>query len=229
MDEIQPTEPAKSASGPLNFLRPKDTVRAAKARSSRGFIGRLRIILPVAAILVLLGLIIWPMINPDKIVSKAIKNIPDLVIENLNYTGEDSKNQPYSISAAKATRPSGNAEIYDLEKPQGEITLEEGAWVAAKSQYGRFDKNKNLLWMGGNVEIFHDHGTQFTTDELQADLNERTAYGEKPVLIQGDFGEIRGAGFRLLDSGKVMMVKGPAKALLNLHGGKGSDKPASKH
>lgn len=219
-------EPTKPKTGTLSFLRPRETARAAKARGPRTLINRLMIILPLGSALVLLGLILWPMINPDKILTKALKQVPDLVIENLNFTDLDSKNQPYSISAAKATRPGGLQEVYDLEKPQGEITLQEGAWVAVKSLYGRYDKDHNQLWLGGDVQIFHDKGYQFTTDELQADLDERNAWGEKPVLIQGDFGEIRGVGFRLLDSGKVIVVKGPATALLNLHGGQASDKPA---
>jgi hypothetical protein len=77
------------------------------------------------------------------------------------------------------------------------------------------------------VQLFHDKGFEFTTDELQADLSERIAWGEKPVLIQGGFGEIRGVGFRLLEGGNVIIVKGPAKALLNLHGNDASDTPAA--
>jgi lipopolysaccharide export system protein LptC len=224
MNEPPATTGKKTAPGALDFLRPRDTLRAAKARGAGRFKARLLIILPALSVLTLLGLIVWPYVNPDKILSKALKAVPDIVIENLKFTDFDSKNQPYSISAAKATRPGGTQDIYDLERPEGEITLQQGAWVAAKSLYGRYDKDKNLLWLGGDVQLFHDKGLQFTTDELQADLNDRTAWGEKPVLIQGDFGEIRGKGFRLLDSGKVIVVKGPATALLNLHGGGASDK-----
>jgi lipopolysaccharide export system protein LptC len=228
MDEPQPPADAEKTTGPLSFLKPRETARATKARGSRRVIGRLRIILPVASLLVLLGLVIWPMVNPDKILSHVLQNVPDLVIEHLNYTGSDSKNQPYSISAAKATRPSGGKNLYDLEKPQAEITLQDGAWISGRSLFGRFDKDTNHLWLGGDVQIFHDKGFQFTTDEIQVDLNDRYAWGEKAVLIQGGFGEIRGVGFRLLDGGNVVVVKGPAKALLNLHGSEASDKPTVK-
>jgi lipopolysaccharide export system protein LptC len=226
MAKRKKTTAAETTAGPLSFLRPRETKRAKKARGTRRIINRLRVILPVASVLVLLGLSLWPMLNPDKILSKALKKVPDIMIENLNYVGADSKNQPYSISAARAIRPAGSQDIYDLEKPQAEITLEGGAWLSGKSLFGRYDKDKNHLWLGGDVQIFHDKGFEFTTDELQADLNDRMAWGEKLVLIQGGFGEIRGKGFRLLDSGNVMVVGGPAKALLNLHGGQASDKPA---
>ena len=229
MDKKNQTVPAKAPSERLSFLNARDSARAAKARGPRIFVRRLMIILPAISAVVLLGLFVWPMLNPDKILKKALTKLPDVVIENLNYTNVDSKNQPYSIRAAKATRLAGAQEVFDLEKPQGELTTQEGSWVAAKSLYGRYDHDKNQLWLGGDVQIFHDKGFQFTTDELQADLGARTAWGEKPVLIQGGFGEIRGVGFRLLDGGNVVVVKGPGTALLNLHGGDGSDKPAAPH
>jgi lipopolysaccharide export system protein LptC len=225
MNDTSATDSQTSSSGPLNFLQPRETKRLVKARGAHRVVSRLRIVLPLLSMLALGGLFIWPMINPHKILTRAMNNMPNLVIENLNFSDVDSKKQPYSISALKATRPKGSANVFDLEKPHGEITLQEGAWVSAQSQYGRYDRDTNHLWLGGDVQIFHDKGYQFTTDELQADLNERLAWGEKPVLIQGNFGEIRGIGFRLLDGGNEIVVKGPAKAILNLHASGASDKP----
>ena len=93
--------------------------------------------------------------------------------------------------------------------------------------YGRYDENAKKLWLGGNVRIFHDKGYQVTTDEMQVNLNNNDAWGEKPVLIQGGFGTIRGIGFRFIDGGKTIVVKGPATAVLSLHGTSASDKPPS--
>jgi len=234
-DPPKGNEPMGTAARPLSFISPRATRRAARARDSRTtrFVGRLRFILPVGGVILLVVLIAWPWIDPSGLRSMVVKNIPDLVVENLHFTGLDSKNQPYEMIAARATRPQGVANIYDLEKPTGNIQLQSGAWIAGKALYGRYEQNTKRLWLGGDVQLFHDKGYQFTTDEAQVDLNDNTAYGEKPVLIQGDFGEIRGRGFRMLDSGSVVVVEGPAKAILNLHSdpslqtGAASDKPAA--
>jgi lipopolysaccharide export system protein LptC len=167
------------------------------------------------------------MMSPEKIAAVAMKNIPDLVIDNLHFTGLDSKNEPYSLIAGRATRPGDLKDIYDFDKPQGEITLTNGAWVSGKADYGRYNQDTRRLWLGGNVQLFQDKGYQFTTDEAQVDLNEDNAWGVGPVLIQGGFGVIRGQGFRLIDSGKVMVVTGPAHASLDLHSNSTSDKPAT--
>jgi lipopolysaccharide export system protein LptC len=215
-----------ASGGPLKFLTPRDSKRAAKARGQRRVIGRLKVILPVISGIVLVGLVVWPMINPNKIITKAMKNIPDIMIENITYSDVDSNQQPYTVSAAKARRPGGAANVFDLDQPQAEITLKEGTWIATKSVYGRYNRDTSHLWLGGDVRIYHDKGYQFTTDELQVDLQGRNAWGEKPVLIQGGFGEIRGIGFQMMDSGNIIVVKGPATALLNLQSGPASVKPS---
>jgi len=210
---------------PLSFIRPR-AKRMVSARRTR-VIGTLRLALPVGALCVLAALIVWPYIQPSKLAAIAMKNIPDLVIKNLHLTGLDSKNEPYSLLAVKTTRPGGLKNIYDLDQPQGEITLANGTWIAGKAVYGRYDQDTRRLWLGGDVQMFQDKGNEFTTDEAQVDLNDSNAWGEKPVLIQGAFGEIRGQGFKLIDGGKVMVVTGPARASLDLHAASTSDKPAT--
>ena len=217
-------ESSAPVADPLSFIRPRarDNVSAQRSR----LVGWLRWILPVAALLVLLALFVWPMVSPNKIAGIALKNLPDLVIKNLHFTGLDSKNEPYSVEAAKATRPSGLKNIYDFDLPQAEMTLANGSWVSGKAQYGRYDQDTRKLWLGGDVQLFQDKGYEFTTDEAHIDLNSNNAWGSSPVLIQGDFGNIKGKGFRVIDSGKVMVVTGPAHASLDLHNNKASDKPA---
>ena len=211
--------------GRLEFIRPRMTRRIARARAGRTarFVARLRLWLPILAGIVILMLFLWPVIRPTFIMKDVAKNIPDLVIDNLHYTGTDSKNEPYSLSSAHATRPARLHGIYDLTKPEGDITLQSGAWLAGKADYGRYDEVNRKLWLGGDVQIFHDKGYQVTTDEAQVDLNTDDAWGNKPVLIQGAFGTIRGTGFRFLDSGHTVVVKGPATAVLRLHEGAASD------
>jgi lipopolysaccharide export system protein LptC len=211
----------------LDFIRPRETRRMQQARDSRRsrVIGKLRLWLPIGAIFVVSLLFVWPKIAPTFTMKDIAKNIPDLVIDNLHYTGVDNKNEPYSLVAAQATRPNGLHGIYDLTKPEGEITLQSGAWVDGKADHGRYDEDQKKLWLGGNVRLFHDKGYEFTTDEAQVNLNSNDAWGDKPVLLQGGFGTIRGQGFRFINSGQTVVIEGPAHAVLHLHGPGASDKP----
>jgi lipopolysaccharide export system protein LptC len=212
----------------LDFIRPRETARIQRARDGHmaRFVHKLRLWLPLVAGIVILLLFLWPTLLPNFTMSDIAKNVPDLVIDNLHYSGLDNKNQPYSLLAAQATRPAALHGIYDLTKPEGDITLQSGAWMDGKADYGRYDSVGKKLWLGGNVQLFHDKGYQVTTDEAQVNLNNDDAWGDKNVLIPGGFGPIRGVGFRFLDSGHTIVVNGPATAILSLHGNPDSDKPS---
>lgn len=209
-----------------SFARPRDTrhARAQSAAYSRT-VGVLRWALPLAAFFVLAALVAWPMLRSNKIAAVVAEAIPNLVVENLHLTGLDANNQPYSLTAARALQAGGAKDLVDLEKPQGDIQLNSGSWLAGKAQLGRLDQATKRLWLGGDVKVFHDQGYEFTTSEAQIDLSKNAAWGEKPVLIQGAFGEIRGEGFRILDKGNVVVIQGHATALLNLQAKPSSDKP----
>jgi lipopolysaccharide export system protein LptC len=227
---MKETPTSKTSPGRLDFIRPRETQRIQRARAGRmaRFIVKLRLWLPLTAAAVILLLFIWPAVLPSFKMADIAKNVPDLVIDNLHYTGIDDKNEPYSLLAAQATRPASLHGIYDLTKPEGEITLQSGAWLDGKADYGRYDGVQKKLWLGGDVHVFHDKGYQITTDEAQVNLNNDDAWGDKAVLIQGGFGTIRGVGFRFLDSGHTIIVLGPATAVLSLHGKQASDKSDSQ-
>lgn len=218
--KVKSASAAKNSGDVLNFLQPRETLRLIKARGGKRLVKLLRVALPLAAIAVLAAIIFWPMINAHgggslSLAAKMIP-IPDLAVDHLRFSGTDSRNQPYSVTAERATRPGDLHEVYDLERPEGDITLQDGAWIAGKALQGRYDRAGQKLWLGGNVQLFHDQGFQFTTSEANIDMKDSSAWGEAPVVMQGNFGTIRGKGFTMLDSGNVVVVKGPARAVLNL-------------
>ncbi len=220
------TNEAEVGAEPLRSLRPRDTRQAAArsdAHSRR--IGLLRWILPALVLVVLAAVVVWPMAKSKTLSAIVADVVPNLMVENLHLTGIDADNQPYSLTAARAMQAGGDRNMVDLEKPQGEVTLNDGAWLAGRAGQGRYDQKNKKLWLGDAVELFHDQGYRFTTEAAQVDMNNNNAWGEKPVLIQGPFGEIQGQGFRLLDRGAVLIVTGHAKAILNLQEGQPSDKP----
>jgi len=215
----------------LGRLHPRDTSEAKSSSVAYSrLVGRLRWILPLLAILGLVTLTLWPFLKTQTLTSFVVERVPNLMVEHLHLTGMDERNQSYSLTAARALQASGtdNQNLIDLEKPEAEISLQSGAWVAGHAAYGRIDQTDKKVWLGGAVEFFHDAGYRFTSDEVFVDFDKKAAWGEKPVLIQGGFGEIRGQGFRLLDGGAVFVVVGPGTAKLDLQAMKRPVKPSGK-
>lgn len=226
-DQPQPLEtpPHMPRNG---FAMPKRRDTGAQLRAAGGYsrrVGMLRWALPVLAVLILGTLILWPVVQNHKVTTAIVETVPDLVIENLNYSGVDGDNQPYSVQAAKATQVPNTKTLIDLDQPRADITLASGDWLAGRADQGRFDQRANRLWLGGGVEFFHDQGYQVKTEEAQFDMKNNLAWGAKPVSIHGSFGEIQGSGFRILDKGKVIVVTGQSRAVLNLRKPEPSAKP----
>jgi len=190
------------------------------------FMRLLRLWLPLSALVVLILLFVWPLLLPNFTMKDLAKNAPDLVVENLHYTGVDSKGQPYSLMAAQATKPSELKGIYDLVKPEGDIVLSGGSWLDCRSDFGRYDEAGKKLWLGGNVQVFRNDGLQVRSDDVQINLNTHDIWSSKNVEIQWDSGNIQGKGFRFLNSGETMVIDGPARAILRLQTSGDSDKPS---
>lgn len=210
----------------LSSLKPRDTRKdVERSRAYSHIVGTLRWTLPALMLVVLATLIAWPMVRAQKLNSIISESIPNLVVENLHLTSLDSNNQPYSLTASRALQAGDSKNVIELEQPQGEITLSSGAWLAGKAKQGSFDQKNKRLWLEGNVELFHDEGYEFKTNEALFDMKDNTAWGNKEVLIQGPFGEIHGTGFKVTDKGNVIIIKGHAMAKLNLRTALTSDKP----
>ncbi|MCL2474242.1 MAG: LPS export ABC transporter periplasmic protein LptC [Alphaproteobacteria bacterium] len=199
----------------LSFISPRITKRIQQARNAAmlPFIMRLRILLLAVSAAVLVLIFVWSSMLPDFTLSKLTEKIPNLVIENLRYSGMDSKKQPFSLFAAQATKPMAFESIYDLTDLEGEITLQNGTWLDGKAQKGRFDKSSNELWLTGNVNIFRDDGFQVKTEEAYLNINDKIASGIDDVSILGPYINIHGKGFNILDSGDTVIISGPVKAV----------------
>lgn len=223
-------KPSQGPSSRLGRLTPRD-IQGASANSAAytRFVVWMRLLLPVFVVIILAALFFWPKLNVGKLAEKAVEKIPNLMVERLNLTGVDPKNRAYSLTADRALQAGSLKNVIDLENPEAELILDKGDWLMGHATQGRLDQTNKTLLLNGNVEIFHNEGYGFFTDEMHVDMNKALVWGEKNVLFQGSFGEIRGQGFRVQNSGDQILITGPASARLHLHAVTPSDKPSVNH
>ena len=126
------------------------------------------------------------------------------------YVGTDTQNRPFSLTADRAVQSTSEPGVLDLVRPQGELTLKDGTWIAIKADRGRYNDKTGKLLLLGNANLFHDKGYEFKSDEAHVDVKAGNAWGDLPVTGQGPFGEIFSRGFRLFDSGATIVFNGPA-------------------
>lgn len=195
--------------------------RAPKYQSGYSrFVLLMKLALPVIAAIVVVMVVIWPELRtkPDRFQI----GVSDLKIDtaggqrvvNARFTGVDSQNRPFSVTADSVVQPKGDAELVDLEGPKADITLSSGAWIAMTSPAGQYWRDREMLEMVGGVDLFHDEGYELHTEKARVDFKAGTATGETPVSGQGPFGTINSEGFRILESGAVVEFSGRARLVL---------------
>jgi lipopolysaccharide export system protein LptC len=173
------------------------------------FVRFMKVVLPLLAFGIIGLLAAWPRIQGGD-QSAARRDSGELEMMRALYVGTDTQDRPFSLTADRAVQSTSEPGVLDLVRPQGELTLKDGTWIAIKADRGRYNDKTGKLLLLGNANLFHDKGYEFKSDEAHIDVKAGNAWGDLPVTGQGPFGEIFSRGFRLFDSGATIVFNGPA-------------------
>ncbi|MCG8597450.1 MAG: LPS export ABC transporter periplasmic protein LptC [Kiloniellales bacterium] len=201
---------------------PAAAVRLRAGRSAQAvLIGVLKTLLPSFAIGMVLLIFAWPQINVESErfglgVSELAADYTDsLSMLNARFDGVDEEGRPFSLSADEASQPSSVNEVVDLSLPKGDITLNDGTWLALTARTGKYDRQGNMLDLKGAVSLFHDQGFELQTETAAVDLEAGRAEGRDPVKGQGPFGQLLADGFRVEDRGDTIVFTGRSRMILH--------------
>jgi lipopolysaccharide export system protein LptC len=181
-------------------------------------VGLLKFALPAVALGLATLVLIWPQLNPlDQRfrlvpVQVTIEDLENLRMVQPRYVGVDENSQPYTIVAEQASQLKGSSEATDLVAPQGDIQLNQGAWLAMSADHGVYRQSGKSL--SGGVQLFHDGGYEISTERASIDLDKGFASGDASVRGQGPNSLLEGEGFRIHDRGQRLEVTGPARVVL---------------
>lgn len=190
------------------------------------FVGTMRWTLPLAALVLILLVILWPQFRPDD--RKFRIGFADLSVQeaerdqvlNPRFTGFDKDDQPFTLVAKLAIRQTRQPDLIDLEAPQADITLKNGSWLAMTADKGVYDQAAQVLHLEGDVNLFHDDGYQFTTSSARIDLRRGTAMGDEAVTGHGPSGRIQSQGFAADNNRHQLVFTGKARLVMYLSEGK---------
>lgn len=180
-----------------------------------------RYVLPVAAAALIAIVALWPQFTkPVDVVAPPPTALRDRAqVTAPEFYSQDAEGQPYSVIAESAEPVEGNGEEVVLNRPEMEITLNDGSWIAVLADSARYNNATGAVHLWDAVNLLRDDGLQVITEEARFDLPAGTGWGDRPVVVSGDFGTIEAQGFRLdNDNGDLLFV---GAARLSLRGGGG--------
>jgi lipopolysaccharide export system protein LptC len=162
----------------------------------------------------------WPQLNPLdnrfrlKPVQVSIDDLENLRMVSPRFVGTDARNQPFAITADQATQEAGSSDVTALANPKGDLTLNNGSWIALAALEGQYHKETRILDLWDEVNVFHDAGYEIKTRRAKADLGAGDVFGDDPVEGQGPDSQLRGQGFRIYEKGARIAITGKSRLVL---------------
>jgi len=125
-----------------------------------------------------------------------------LKLENPRFAGVTSKDEPFALRAEWALPDSAVPTYIDLERPEGEIRLEDGRTVAAASAKARLNRIEKTLVLEGGVVLDTSDGYHVETERVEIDAKAETAVAPGRVTGSGPRGQIEAGSMRASAGGR---------------------------
>ena len=129
------------------------------------------------------------------------------------FIGLNKKEQPFKVTATKATRFKEESNTFYLENPIGEILIDNDKYYLSGNS-GIYDKNIQELKINGDVKFNNNLDLKFSTTEVFFDFKEQVLFGEKAVSGYKNNSKIDSQGIKILNKENKIIFKGKTKLLL---------------
>lgn len=129
------------------------------------------------------------------------------------FMGIDKKKQPFKVMAKKATRLKESPDVFDLEKPTGELKSGTEKFFV-KGDVGIFYKDIQQLKIKGNVQFNDEKNMIFNTSEMYFDFKQEILVGDQKVSGKKNNSIIISEGFKVTNNGDKIFFTGKTKLKL---------------
>ena len=129
------------------------------------------------------------------------------------FMGINKKKQPFKVMAKKATRLKESPDVFDLEKPTGELKSGTEKFFV-KGDKGIFYKDIQQLKIKGNVQFNNEQNMIFNTSEMYFDFKKEVLIGDRKVRGEKNNSIIISEGFKVTNNGDKIFFTGKTKLKL---------------
>lgn len=150
--------------------------------------------------------------NDNSLNNKDFQSVTQ-VLHKPTFMGVDKKKQPFKVMADKATRFKSTPDIFNLDKPTGEITSGKEKFFLSGDE-GIFNKQIQQLNVRGNVKFNDEKNMIFKTTEMYFDFKKEILSGNEKVRGEKNNSFIISEGFRIFNNGEKIFFTGKSKLTL---------------
>lgn len=129
------------------------------------------------------------------------------------FMGLNKEEQPFKVTASKATRLKEETNTFYLENPIGEILIDNDKYYLS-GKNGVYDKNIQELKINGDVKFNNNLDLKFSTTEVFFDFKKQVLFGDKAVSGYRNNTKIDSQGIKILNKENKIIFTGKTKLLL---------------
>ncbi|TDI66845.1 MAG: hypothetical protein E2O89_00300 [Alphaproteobacteria bacterium] len=192
------------------------------------FVGIMKIALPLAAFAILLAVIVASVTSQDagdvSIFFTSTTGVPgELHMIKPKFTGFDSENRPYLLTAETAVQDKEDDTLVHLETVAGElsakvdgdsdITFDEPR-LTLSATGGLLDSEDQLLTLTGSVTVASKGDYLLRTQEAVFDFENDVISGDRPVSVEGAVAKITADRFELFNNAQTIVFRGSVKTFI---------------
>lgn len=191
---------AAAASAETGFWEPRRTLTLSAARGHTRFIKAFRVLMILLAAALLATLTYFMFDGPVK--EDVVTNEAEMVrMTNPRYTGSDGDGAPYSLTADYAVRARDDVNLVRLVNPVLSFLRMEGVETSSMvAKEGIYDSKNQSIDLRTDVTVKTDDGYLCETTHARIIATDKIVEGDEPIFCAGDFGQVRGDTYQILDS-----------------------------
>jgi lipopolysaccharide export system protein LptC len=212
-DDTPPGEDRRDRLGQLSG-RPQQAVNHTYTRRVR----QLRLLLPILALIIVGVVFAWPQmgqIRPEQApASQPHKRAGSNELIKPKFTGQDSNDQPYIVTAESAVQSADDPDAVLLDRPHGHTTTDDGITVDVQAAKGTYRQKAQRLTLEDDVRLSNDQGYRLDGTRVTVDMVAHKAWSDQPVQGQGPAGTIKATGLQADTDTGVLVFTGPATLTL---------------
>ena len=190
----------------LEFIgRERETSDFEKALRHSKWVGWLKFLLPITALIIISSIVAALMLRQTLPVDITIGKIGleegKLVMNNPKLNGFDPKKRPFSVEAARAIQSVEDPTKVELEKIIAKLPMEDGLFADVNAGNGSYDATAKTLELGGGVDVVTTDGMKIIMRDAYIDMKAGTLNTHRSVKFTSEKASISSQSLEIFDNG----------------------------
>ncbi len=181
-----------------------------RARRHSGTVRRLRIILPVIAIIAVVAFWMTLKVVPGDLASLiAVAGIDtktnSVVMQAPHISGFEGTRRAYEVRAAKATQSLSDPKVVTFTTITGRFGMDDGGVATVNAGVGTFNGHDNTLEVHDGVTLQTSDGTSGHLEDAAINLDHGTMTSSKPLDLKTALGSVHANAIQVSENGKHLL------------------------